>query len=125
MYTFEKRISQTDHDGMVSNTAVHLKNNNYVNVKADVTSFFSPDKIINHRPDLSASKGLYEYIFEVETSDTINIDHTRKQWKEFGNYAALSSYRKFVVIVPSKKYEKEAQMVLNELSVNADIWYFE
>ncbi|OGQ94914.1 MAG: hypothetical protein A2284_18910 [Deltaproteobacteria bacterium RIFOXYA12_FULL_61_11] len=117
-----KRRSQSDHDQMVKAVAVHLENEGYCNVAADVKGYDPPTKIIwkrsdsGHVPDATAD-GI---IVEVETADSINNEHTADQWTLFAAYAAEHD-QVFVVVVPEGS-KASATRRLRELDVSAEVW---
>ena len=87
-----KRSSQSDHDYMVEAAANFLGENGYAAIKADIAGFDSPDKITwertgkGHIPDITAD-GDSVHLFEVETDDSIDSQHTKDQWTLFAAYA--------------------------------------
>ena len=118
MFNYEVRADQKKHDQMVCAIVGALYEQNYSDIRADLQNFAKPEKITNCIPDVSAIKNSHLYLYEIETSDTIDIEHTRKQWKEFSDYAAKYSNVTFTVVIPDG-YEYLAKTVLNQLSANA------
>jgi GTP-sensing pleiotropic transcriptional regulator CodY len=82
----------------------------HINVKADISGYNKPEMIYwkstkkGHIPDITSNfDKVYarpeQYIFEVETEDSIDDSHTEDQWKLFS--AKGQEFRKrFIVIVP-------------------------
>jgi hypothetical protein len=107
---------------MVKAVAVHLENEGYGNVMADVRGYDTPTKIVwkqsnsGHIPDATADGVLVE----VETADSIDDDHTADQWTLFGAYAAEHD-QTFVVVVPAGS-QVAANRRLRELDVSAEVW---
>ncbi|MBO8183121.1 MAG: hypothetical protein H0Z28_10075 [Archaeoglobus sp.] len=120
-----KRRSQSDHDKMVRYVVDYLKDKGFRNIKADISGFDKPNKIIwkttgeGHIPDVTAENGSL-HIFEVETEDSINDQHTEDQWELFAAYAKKYS-AKFWVVVPQGSRDL-AEKRLNQLGLIAKIW---
>ena len=120
-----KRISQLEHDRIVKDIANLLIEKNYSDVKADLPDFEKPAKITwkksheGHIPDISGQKeGLK--IFEVETSDSIDDQHTKDQWTLFGKHATENDMT-FWVVVPQRSVPAANQR-LKELDIKANVW---
>jgi len=94
-----KRLSQNEHDmtlELLANSFYARNHNpnmeNLTEIKADIPGFHRPSEISmpgfdgSEVPDATAF-GSKLLIFEVETPDSINDEHTEKQWKLFAAYA--------------------------------------
>ena len=120
-----KRTSESQHDQMVRYAVSFLGNNGYRDIKADLHGFVQPVKITwkatgqGHIPDVTAGNGQLN-LFEVETVDSINDQHTADQWKLFAAYANQHN-AKFWVVVPNG-LEAVAQSRVSQLGIQADIW---
>lgn len=121
-----KRRSQSDHDDMVRTLASHLKQNQHTDVKADIEGYTQPALLHwettqqGHIPDVTSTRG-HDFLFEVETADSINDTHTQDQWKLFSANAKQHS-KSFVVVVP-KGSEAEARQRAQLLGVALlDVW---
>ncbi len=92
--------SQLQHDQIVRVVVNHLAQNGYRNIRADLRGHVQPALVKgtrqDHIPDVTAD-GL---IVEVETSDTIENDHTTSQWSLFSDHAARNG-KTFWVVVPN------------------------
>ena len=120
------RKSQTSHDQMVWDVYNHLISNSYRDVKADLQSLTKPDLIHwtsnkkGHIPDLTAKYNGNEFIFEVETTDSIFDQHTEDQWRLFA--ANANQYGKSFRVVVPKSSKEAVDSRLNQLGIQADIW---
>jgi len=121
-----KRRNQSEHDSMVQSVATHVENNGHSNVKADIPDYKRPDKIIwdttkkGHIPDVTSTKN-QDFIFEIETDDSINDSHTEDQWKLFSANAKQYS-KKFIIVVPKGSDQKAWQRV-RDLGIDVDdVW---
>lgn len=112
-----KRKNQSEHDNMVLTTANYLVSNLYTDVKADIKDYDSPKKICwkdsekCHIPDVSGKLQGVQHIWEIETEDTISIEHTKDQWKLFSAYASQFD-KVFHIVIPqgcSAEAEKQAE----------------
>lgn len=122
-----KRISQSDHDKMVKLVADWLTANNYKSIKADITGYDSPDKIkwsgnpSGHIPDNTAlNSDSKPFIFEVETHDSIDDQHTEDQWKLFSAHAKNNN-GEFYVVVPNNS-RSAAENRVKSLNITASVW---
>ena len=119
-----KRKDQSKHDKMIKAIAEYLKRNNHENIKADISEYNQPATITwknsgkGHIPDLTSQKNRVSYIFEIETSDSIDDSHTEDQWRLFSLNAEQHS-KKFIVVVP-KNSEQSAWNRAKKLKINVD-----
>lgn len=108
-----KRFFQSEHDSMVANVAAQLRQIGRTNIRADLSGFPQPEKIIwsstgsGHIPDVTSWSGQLE-IFEIETADSISDSHTQDQWRLFDAYAKQHGAR-FTVVIPKGNGYKARQ----------------
>ena len=121
-----KRGNQTEHDSMVRSVANYVKEKGHSDVKADLEGYEKPELLYwsstrkGHYPDVTSTESK-DYIFEVETGDSINDLHTEDQWKLFSANAKEHS-KTFVVVVP-KESESKAWQRAEELGITVDaVW---
>lgn len=120
-----KRHNQSDHDRMVTTAARYLVAKGFRDVKADVPGFPQPEKIVwsgtgrGHIPDVTGWGSEFN-LFEVETSDSINDQHTAGQWELFAVFAGQHS-AVFWVVVPVG-CAAAAQQRLKDLGISAKVW---
>ncbi len=108
---------------MVSYCANWLREKYYSDIKVDLTNYTEkPEPIIwvasqeGHIPDITTTS----MIFEVETADSINDEHTKDQWILFATHAANNNIEFWVVVPKGSAYV--AQSRLNQLGITAKIW---
>ncbi len=121
-----KRRNQSEHDSMVKSMIAHIKAWGHDDIKADLEGYEKPELIYwpntkkGHYPDITSTKS-QNYIFEVETIDSINDSHTEDQWKLFSANAKEHSIM-FIVVVP-KGAGAEARQRVGELGIIVDdVW---
>lgn len=90
--------NQTRHDAEVTRLAILYTNQNY-SVAADIAGYMRPHKIGGHIPDLIATKGVATIIIEVETVESVNSTHAKKQKVAFDAEAKRNLYTTFQQIV--------------------------
>ena len=115
---------QQEHDLLVQSLVRKLISNYHGNVKADIEQREKPKVIcrddVELTPDVTATIQGGDFIFEVETADSISDEHTALEWKAFNDYCKEGN-RTFVVAVPEGDSITMAQSRLNELGVEAEI----
>lgn len=95
-------------------------------LSADLRGWTQPEGIEwtatrkGHVPDARAWRGYRQYVFEVETADTISVEHTRKQCELFSAYARQNNGR-FVMFVPTGQ-EVRAKQQLAAWRIAGDVW---
>ena len=121
-----KRRDQSRHDSMVKSIAEYLTHNGHSNIKADNigyelhTLICWENTIKAHIPDITSFNDT-QYIFEIETDDSILDSHTEDQWKLFSENAQQDS-KKFIVVVP-KGYEWQARARAKRIGATiTDVW---
>lgn len=121
-----KRKNESEHTSMVSTLANHLSNESYKEIKADHVGHTQPEKITwknsgeGHIPDVTATKNNKMHVFEIETCDSINDQHTEDQWKLFSAYA--KQFEKIFIVVVPKSCERDANARVQTLGVSASVW---
>ena len=114
------------HDSMLSTLIKHIVNNGFTSIKADAPKFESPAKISwktsgeSFIPDVTALLNQQGYIFEVETSESLSLQHTASQWRLFSTFSQEHGYT-FVVVVP-KSSEAVANALLKSIGAIAEVW---
>lgn len=126
MTTSSIRSNESVHEALVKWLADSLPSRGFGQIRADLPGRVQPETIRwkgasdGHIPDASARLSGREYIFEVETADTISIQHTQDQWTLFDAYAKHNSAI-FVVVVP-KGSEAAATQQLKAWGLTAQVW---
>lgn len=119
------RMNQREHDRIIKEVVEILKNRGYNDVRADLDGNERPKRIEwkstgeGFLPDVSGHKDWFR-IFEVETEDSIDDDHTESQWKLFAAYAKANDAM-FYVVFPNGCVEKVKNR-LEELQIEAYLW---
>lgn len=111
--------SQTVHDTMISAWANKLVSQGY-NVSADIAGFSQPPRVGRHIPDLYAIKFNSQIIGEVETSETIGINHTKEQYIDFSNVRGTH----FHVMVPESSLVK-AKYYAESWGITVVQWWYQ
>jgi hypothetical protein len=119
-----QKLALSSHDRMVDSLANLLKMR-FEDIKANVPGFERPEKIIwkdsdkGHFPDITAHR-FKNYIFEVETSDSIYDRHTADEWRLFASYAKEHNVT-FCIVVPHG-CSAVASRRLDELDIDAELF---
>jgi hypothetical protein len=96
-----------------------LEEKNYRIIQADLDSYQQPEKIGRHIPDIIAKDASgARIIVEVETCQTINLDHTKEQFEDFSKAEG-----KFFVDVPHSCLEQLKQNA-RSWGTQVDAWYY-
>jgi hypothetical protein len=111
--------AQTLHDTMISTLATNLASQGY-RIYADITGFEQPPKVGRHIPDIYAFKLNSRIIVEVETSETIGINHTKEQYTDFSNVRGTD----FHVMVPERSLAT-AQAYAESWGITVDKWWYQ
>lgn len=121
-----KRKNQSEHDSMVRSIINYIKGEKHSSIRADLQGYEKPELIYwsgtkkGHYPDVTSTEG-QNYIFEVETDDSINDSHTEDQWRLFS--ANAKEHSKTFIVVVSKGAEQQAQQRAKDLGINIDgVW---
>ena len=91
-------FTQSKHDTRVGIEAMSYYTNGY-EVWADILDWPQPSIVNGYRPDVIAAKGLYVYVVEVETPDSVSCTRDLAQQKAFRNWANHGLYRRFRRVV--------------------------
>ena len=89
---------QSRHDRKVEERAIAYRKKGF-SVAADLSGWPFPDFVNESRPDIIARKGNIIVIIEVETQESKNSTHARKQARDFGDYAETNSNVSFKLVV--------------------------
>ena len=116
------------HDGLLRILAEVLSrpHNRFEFVCADLPGWVRPKRIVDERtgeasvPDAQARLGGQEFVFEVETAQTLGLAHTRRQCALFSGYAVLRG-GEFVLVVPNGE-QRRAQRQLERWAIRAMVW---
>lgn len=103
-------------------------NHGFEHLRADLHGWVKPEKILSpltgegYTPDASAWLwlGFTEYIFEVETADTLSLEPTRRQCQIF-SYHAMKHGAEFVLVVPLGLQARAARQ-LAAWGIKAQVW---
>ncbi len=79
----------------------------------------APDQVGSHIPDISATKLNQRIITEAETENSISLDDTYSQWKEFSRVSGWE----FHVIVPENCLQK-AKNQAQSWGINVNQWWY-
>ncbi len=111
--------AQTLHDAMIRTLTKELVSQGY-NVSADIAGFPQPPRVGRHIPDIYANKLNSQIIVEVETSETIGINHTKEQYTDFSNVRGTN----FHVMVPESSLIR-AQAYAKSWGITVDQWWYQ
>jgi hypothetical protein len=118
--TYRTANAQTQHDQIVLVVVNHVAQNGYGNIRAGLPGHSQPALAQgtkqDHIPDVTADG----VTIEVETSGTIDDDHTTSQSSLFANYAPKSC-KTFWVAVPNGSVAA-AQRPLNTLRLTGVVY---
>jgi hypothetical protein len=96
---------QSAHDKLVKAVVDSLSPELYADVKGNIFGYTIPSKIILtnseevYIPDVTGKVEDFQYIYEVETEETISNEHTKNKWELVSDYAAKHNAI-FVIVVP-------------------------
>lgn len=101
----EQVFARSEHDRLLEKLRSRLVANFFLDIKVDLPGHVKPDRIVwtatqrGHEPDATAYYLLKQYVFEVETADTLGDDHTYEQCRLFTAYVR-DRFAEFVLVVP-------------------------
>lgn len=101
----EKILARSEHDRLVEKLRTRLVSNLFSDIKVDLPGYVKPERIVwtatqrGHEPDATASSLAKQYVFEVETADSIGDDHTYEQCRLFAAYVR-DRFAEFGLVVP-------------------------
>lgn len=118
-----RRHSQMQHDRIVEKVYHFLLDNRFYEVRADMSGVERPRPVEGNGngefvPDVTA-QGEKFVLFEVETADSVQDEHTSAEWKCFSEFAR-QHHAEFYLIVPEGA-EQGARRRAEELGVEANI----
>lgn len=119
--------SQSKHDYMITSLVRYLIEQGYTDIKCSHLGHFDdPEEMVGrngtrYSSDVIAWKDGKQYVFEVETNETIDLDYTKEQFEAFYDYAK-GHEAEFSVLVP-KKCETAVKHVLDDLKMpEVKVW---
>jgi len=119
-----KRKSEFEHTHLLEILGEWLYGQGVTDIRADTDGFNRPDKLTlagddeGDTPDATAV-GEKFLIYEVETPDSINDEHTERQWKLFATYAAENNGTFYIVVHPMSVVD--ARKRVKELALEATV----
>ncbi len=126
-----KRRSQAEHDTIVEmlanslyarNRNPHLEN--VEDIRADIDGFKRPDVITlpgekeGETPDATAMASQL-WIYEIETADSVDDEHTERQWTLFAKFAEENDAIFHIAVPPMAQGDVKRR--LKELSLKATV----
>jgi hypothetical protein len=118
--------SQTEHNRLTRGRALELVRLGYQHVLADDIGWAGgcPTMYAGYTPDVTAIDPFgHSLIVEVETADSIYLEHTRRQWLAFSN-AARRLGGVFEVLTPANAVAA-AQAQAAIWGIHVDAWRYE
>ena len=101
----EQVLARSEHDRLVEKLRTRLVSNLFSDIKVDLPGYVKPDRIVwidtqrGHEPDATAYYLAKQYVFEVETADSLGGDHTYEQCRLFAAYVR-NRLAEFILVVP-------------------------
>ena len=101
----EQVLARSEHDRLVEKLRARLVSNLFSDIKADLPGYVKPDRIVwtdtqrGHEPDATAYFFAKQYLYEVETADSLGNDHTYEQCRLFAAYVR-NRLAEFSLVVP-------------------------
>lgn len=107
---------------------VAASSHGFEQIHADLEGWPQPARILwthtrqGYVPDATAWAwlGMSEYLFEVETAETLSLEHTRNQCELFSAYARVHG-AEFVLVVPLGLQARAARQ-LASWGITAQVW---
>lgn len=102
----EHILARSEHDRLVEKLRAHLVSNLFSDIKVDLPGYVKPERIVwsdtqrGHEPDATAYYLAKQYVFEVETADSIGDEHTYEQCRLFAAYVR-NWLAEFALVVPT------------------------
>ena len=102
----EQFLARSEHDRVVEKLRARLVSGLFSNIKVDLPGYVKPERIVwtdtqrGHEPDATAYYLAKQYVFEVETADSISDDHTYEQCRLFAAYVR-DRFAEFSLVVPT------------------------
>lgn len=120
-----RRNAGSDHDAMVARLAEMLRRDGYTDVRADLTGAIRPEPVILagtgelRMPDVTARGQTGCVMFEVETAETIDGEHSAVEWSILSRRARELGAA-FWIAVPAG-HRAAAELRLRELSIDGQV----
>ena len=101
----EQVLAKSEHDLLVERLHARLVTNLFSDIKVDLPGYVKPERIVwsdtqrGHEPDATAYFLAKQYVFEVETADSLGDDHTYEQSRLFAAYVR-DRFAEFALVVP-------------------------
>lgn len=101
----EQFLARSEHDRLVEKLRARLVSALFSDIKVDLPGYLKPERIVwtdtqrGHEPDATAYYLAKQYVFEIETADSIGDDHTYEQCRLFAAYVR-DRFAKFALVVP-------------------------
>ena len=122
-----KKVVRDEHEMLLISLVSQLHDQGYSYIRTKLKGYEKPDEIFwaiaerGYSPDAVALKDSAEYMFAVETSESINDSGIEDKWKLFSTYSRQQA-KKFVVVVPGES-EKKAQELVSEMGIKVEgVW---
>jgi hypothetical protein len=102
----EQILARSEHDRLVEKLRARLVSNLFSDIKVDLPGYVKPERIVwsdtqrGHEPDATACYLAKQYVFEVETADSLGDDHTYEQCRLFAAYVR-NRFAEFALVVPT------------------------
>ena len=102
----EQILAGSERDRLVQKLGSWMESILFSNIKVDLPGHVKPNRIVwnatqhGHEPDATAYHLLKQYVFEVETADSLGDQHTHEQYRLFAAYSR-DSFAEFTLVVPN------------------------
>ena len=110
------------HDKMLESLIIYLKKEGFHYIKIDHLpgNYERPEKINGRIPDATAtSKNNIACVFEVETAESLLLEETVKQLKDFSTHC--EQFHKALVIVVPIGYKRNAESVCHKNRIKYNV----
>jgi hypothetical protein len=121
--------AQSLHDAVIAVAAAHIESDGYVvetnpgpEKNRSIAKGQWPD-IVASSTNESRTKPILEWVFEVETADSVTREQAVNQWAGYAETAAALAAR-FALIVPFESIA-QAKALLHEYGIEGPLFYFE
>lgn len=101
----EQVFAKSEHDRLVERLRSWLVSTLFSDIKVDLLGHAKPDRIVwtntqrGHEPDATAYYLRKQYVFEVESADSLGDEHTHEQCRLFAAYVR-DKFAEFTLVVP-------------------------
>jgi hypothetical protein len=118
-------FARSEHDRIVEKLRSRLVSGMYSNIRVDLPGYVKPERIIwthtqrGHEPDTTAYYGVKQHVFEVETAETLGVEHTYEQCRLFAAYVR-NRFAEFTLVVPGGS-GFDARLQLIRWGLNASV----